>query len=143
MWECLGLGNSMGSEGSVESQGSDPKVGPEDPVDGGVPGGGVIAGGFDPLLEPEGALGTAMFPASVGDLLRSFFTSCLITRRGVQKYPYYSYVPRHVSNTLASTITMTFPIVNRSLKRHCTCISHRCPFRWSDLGKLLDILNLA
>ena len=53
----------------------------DDPDDGGVPGGGDIAGGFDPLPEPEGALGTAMFAAGVGDLLRSFFTSCLMNTR--------------------------------------------------------------
>ena len=52
---------------------------------GAFPEGGDIAGGF-------GALGTAMFPASEGDLLRSFFTFvATITRRGAHKV---TFLPR-------------------------------------------------
>ena len=35
-----------------------------------------MAVGFAALWDEEGALGTAMFPVGVGDLLRSFLTSC-------------------------------------------------------------------
>ena len=72
----------------------------DDPDDGGVPGGGDIAGGFDPLPEPEGALGTAMFAAGVGDLLRSFLISCLITRRGVHKVTFLPLEPTAFSNLI-------------------------------------------
>ena len=63
----------------------------------GAPGGGDIFGGVGAFPEGGdfaggfGALGTAMFPASEGDLLRSFFTSCLITRRGAHKV---TFLPR-------------------------------------------------
>jgi hypothetical protein len=59
----------------------------------GAPGGGDIFGGFGAFPGGVlGALGTAMFPASEGDLLRSFFTFvATITRRGAHKI---TFLPR-------------------------------------------------
>ena len=61
----------------------------------GAPGGGDIFGGFGAFPgggDIAGGTGTAMFPASEGDLLRSFFTFvATITRRGAHKI---TFLPR-------------------------------------------------